>query len=346
MAELKSPHFPSFYAFGEAHGQVYLAEELLEPGKLPRGDRPRAKYLLSICEGLRELHARGVVHRDLKPTNILFRRKTGESVIVDLGLAKSVDVSIVPNGVSIVDGKAVGVGTPEYAAPEQFTGGDITPASDIHALGVLTEKLLGDQTRQHKWGSGALAASAWKRIVRRATSSIASERYQSVDAFAAAIRRRHWLRNAAWTCLIGLSLAIISFVVGNLPRMLVDPFTAEFRHEGNEDGREVYSLELGGRWLHAGDDQRVTLKGPALYKVKGPGGLYANVDGVADVEIEIGLASFYNETEIPVKDSSIKYRMRGNAALIFSRLYNEDAPDKLIVGSGFNRLSFGLGKRK
>ena len=43
LSELKSPHFPSFYAFGEAHGHVYLAEELLEPGELPRGDRPRAK---------------------------------------------------------------------------------------------------------------------------------------------------------------------------------------------------------------------------------------------------------------------------------------------------------------
>ena len=43
LAGLNSPHFPSFYAFGEAHGHVYLAEELLEPGELPRGDRPRAK---------------------------------------------------------------------------------------------------------------------------------------------------------------------------------------------------------------------------------------------------------------------------------------------------------------
>ena len=45
LAGLNSPHFPSFYAFGEAHGYVYLAEELLEPGELPRGDRPRAKYV-------------------------------------------------------------------------------------------------------------------------------------------------------------------------------------------------------------------------------------------------------------------------------------------------------------
>ena len=153
LAELKSPSFPAFHGYGEANGRPYIAEELLEPGELPAGDRPRAKYLLALCEGLKALHAKGVVHRDLKPANILFR-KTGEPVIVDLGLAKSVDVPLVPDGVSIVDGKAVGVGTPEYAAPEQFTGGDITPAADVHALGVLAEKLLGDQMRLRKWRSG------------------------------------------------------------------------------------------------------------------------------------------------------------------------------------------------
>ena len=138
LAELKSSAFPAFHGYGEANGRPYIAEELLEPGELPTGDRQRAQYLLALCDGLKALHAKGVVHRDLKPANILFR-KTGEPVIVDLGLAKSVDVPLVPDGVSIVDGKAVGVGTPEYAAPEQFTGGDITPAADVHALGVLAE---------------------------------------------------------------------------------------------------------------------------------------------------------------------------------------------------------------
>ena len=131
-------------------------------------------------------------------------------MIVDLGLAKSVDVPLVPDGVSIVDGKAVGVGTPEYAAPEQFTGGDITPAADVHALGVLAEKLLGDQTRLRKWRSGILSASPLRRIIRRATSSIASERYQSVDAFAAAIRRRHWLRNG-FVCLMAALFVVVSW---------------------------------------------------------------------------------------------------------------------------------------
>ena len=210
LAELKSPAFPAFHGYGEVNGRPYIAEELLEPGELPKGDRPRAKFLLALCSGLKTLHTRGIVHRDVKPANILFR-KNGEPVIVDLGLAKSVETPIVPDGVSIVDGKAVGVGTPEYAAPEQFTGGDITPAADIHALGVLAEKLLGERASgRQKWGSGILSASCWRRIIRRATSSIASERYQTVNEFATAIRRRHWLRDGVVFCLLGL--CVVGFV--------------------------------------------------------------------------------------------------------------------------------------
>ena len=246
LAELKSPAFPAFLGYGEANGRPYIAEELLVPGELPTGDRARAKYLLALCAGLKELHARGVVHRDVKPANILFR-KNGAPVIVDLGLAKSVEVPVMPDGVSIVDGKAVGVGTPEYAAPEQFTGGGITPAADVHALGVLAEKLLAEQQkRRFSWGgistsrrlprSGryewcVLARAEWKKIIRRATSSIASERYQSVDELATAIRRRHWLRNGIVFCLLGLCVAGLVAVHALQSRTKADSFQVQFQKQ-------------------------------------------------------------------------------------------------------------------
>ena len=347
LAELKSSAFPAFRGYGEVNGRPYIAEELLEPGDLPTGDRQRAKYLLALCDGLKALHARGVVHRDLKPANILYR-KTGEPVIVDLGLAKSVEVPVMPDGVSIVDGKAVGVGTPEYAAPEQFTGGDITPAADVHALGVLAEKLAVEkQEGWFSWGGGVLVRAEWKRIIRRATCSIASERYQSVDAFAAAIRRRHWLRNGIIACLSCLCAVGLTFVFAAFLQMLTDPFTARFHCEGmDENGRKVYSIDLSELPKNVLVEDRVTLHGPVLYKITGPGILRANVDAVEDVEIEVRRGGFYNDTEVPLKDSSIKYTLKGNAYLTFSRLHKEDAPDKLIYDPEFNRVAFGFGKRE
>ena len=295
LAELKSQSFPAFHGYGEANGRPYIAEELLEPGNLPTGDRQRAKYLLALCEGLKALHAKGVVHRDLKPANILFR-KSGEPVIVDLGLAKSVEVPVLPDGVSIIDGKAVGVGTPEYAAPEQFTGGDITPASDVHALGVLAEKLLGDQARLRKWRSGILSASPWRRIIRRATSSIASERYQSVDAFAAAIRRRHWLRNGI---LAGLFLAATGLLFG-LIVALSEPTLPDV-------------LELRGQTVVI--NEPLVLKSGRTYRIIGPGTLDADLSGPESTVLWMTNCVVLNRSKFLPPKNNLRYELTHNVYL-------------------------------
>ena len=306
LAELKSPSFPAFRGYGETNGRPYIAEELLEPGDLPKGDRPRAKYLLSICDGLRELHARGVVHRDLKPANILFR-KNGEPVIVDLGLAKSVDIPIVPDGVSIVDGKAVGVGTPEYAAPEQFMGGDITPASDIHALGVLTQKLLVSDSRRFRWGGDILVVASWRHIIRRATSSIVSERYQSVDTLSAAIRRRHWLRNG----LIGaVAVAALALAIG-LVVLFSEPSLPAV-------------LDLRGQTLVL--NEPIVLKPGRTYRVIGPGTLDADISGPASTTLWMTNCVVLNRAKTIFPDAKLKYHITAGVYLNFINIDDRLAP--------------------
>ena len=320
LAELKSSAFPAFHGYGEANGRPYIAEELLEPGDLPMGDRQRAKYLLALCDGLKALHAKGVVHRDLKPANILFR-KTGEPVIVDLGLAKSVEVPVMPDGVSIVDGKAVGVGTPEYAAPEQFTGGDITPAADVHALGVLAEKLLQGR-------SGLLSASSWRRIIRRATSSIASERYQSVDAFAAAIRRRHWLQNGI---LVGFFLAATGLLLG-LFVALSEPTLPEV-------------LELRGQTVVI--NEPLVLKSGRTYRVIGPGTLDADLSGPESATLWMTNCVVLNRSRKVYPDVKLKYEITCNVYLNFINIDDSVAPwsDRFHFMSdydgAFNEVRFG-----
>ena len=199
LAKNDCPSFPRYFADGEADGRPYLVVELLDQCPLPSADIEVERYVLAICRGVSYLHEQGLVHRDIKPSNVL-QRANGEPVLIDFGLAKPVSEGAMrrQDDLSIVDGKAHGVGTPGYAAPEQFTGGDIAPSADIHALGVLLEKLL-------KRGSGVLAASVWRRIIRRATSSIPSERYQSVEEFVAAIRHRNRERHIA-ICLLALAM--------------------------------------------------------------------------------------------------------------------------------------------
>jgi len=195
------PAFPRFLGYGETEGRPYLVLELLADCRLPSSDKSVARYLSKVCEGVSHLHSLGLVHRDIKPANILCREKDGQPVLIDLGLVKDTALPAVHKGesLSLVNGKAVGVGTPKYAAPEQFSGGTISPAADVHALGMLANECFsGDPPR------------SWVRIVRRSTSSIPSQRYRTVEEFAEAIRKRHRGRVVVVATVLVLLLALAS----------------------------------------------------------------------------------------------------------------------------------------
>ena len=199
VAETKSAAFPMFYGAGECDGRLYIAEELLEPSTLPSVDADVARFILGIAEGVEELHRRGFIHRDLKPGNVLVRPSTGEHVLIDMGLAKESEETPQTRNetVSVIDGHAVGVGTPGYSAPEQFTGGKIGVAMDIHALGMLANACLGGKPPK-----------VWSAIIRRSTSSIPEQRYATVADFARAVRRRH----AARWWIVAIAAAIVALV--------------------------------------------------------------------------------------------------------------------------------------
>ncbi|MBQ3748500.1 MAG: serine/threonine protein kinase [Kiritimatiellae bacterium] len=217
LSELKSTSFPQFYSYGEANGCPYLAMELLEPGELPSGDRNVARFLLSICDAVAELHSRGYIHRDIKPSNIL-RRTVGSRVprdcgraslpsipvLADLGLAREIvlpSAELQTSNIRLQTLTLGGVGTPGYGAPEQMERGEATVASDIHALGVLADACFGGNPPR-----------TWARIIRRATSSIPAHRYPSVAGFARAIRWRNLWMYATGLTVVLLAIAAMSNV--------------------------------------------------------------------------------------------------------------------------------------
>lgn len=194
--------FPRYFARGRYDGRDYLVLELLEPLDLPTSERGVAAYMTDVCACVRALHLSGFVHRDLKPTNIM-RRKNGEVVLIDFGLAKDVCASAWPRkDVSVVSRKVVGVGTWDYAAPEQLTGGEISPATDIHALGRIANIAFGGKPPR-----------AWATIIRRATSSISAQRYETIEDFEAAIHaisRKRWV---AVGCVAAVPLVAVALLL-------------------------------------------------------------------------------------------------------------------------------------
>ena len=200
--------FPALYDEFEWDGRAVAVVELLEPLELScsPGDREVAAVVSAVARGVGALHAKGYVHRDLKPQNIM-RRKNGEPVIIDFGLMKKVDAEAAASGLapaatlSVVDGRTMGLGTPRYSAPEQFTGGGVSFASDIHALGVMVDDFFGGRP-----------PACWKKIVMRATSSIPAQRYRNVREFLNAVRSRHRLRDIVFS--LGAAVALAAAVAG------------------------------------------------------------------------------------------------------------------------------------
>jgi tRNA A-37 threonylcarbamoyl transferase component Bud32 len=143
-ANLDHPHIVSIYEVGEHDGQQYYAMRYIEGTSLtrrPRADaRTEAGLIATVARAVHYAHQHGILHRDVKPSNILVD-SAGTPFVTDFGLAKRVDA----DG-SLTESGAL-VGTPRYMAPEQAAGRkDLTVAADIYSLGVVLYERLTGQT--------------------------------------------------------------------------------------------------------------------------------------------------------------------------------------------------------
>jgi eukaryotic-like serine/threonine-protein kinase len=141
--EIDSRHVVPILEVGESEDLTFLAMPFYEGGSLankladgPLGLEESAALAAQLGRGLDELHARGIVHRDVKPSNILLDA-SGAAALSDFGLARAADSTRLT-----AEGQILG--TPHYLAPELIEGGEASVASDVYALGcVLYECLTG-----------------------------------------------------------------------------------------------------------------------------------------------------------------------------------------------------------
>lgn len=144
-ARLNHPNIATIYSVGEIDRTMYIAMELIEgqsladriaAGRVPAAEAVR--IMAQVAIGLAEAHDHGVIHRDVKPDNIMITRRGVK--ILDFGIAR--DVS--PRQQAALTRAHVVLGTPDYMSPEQATGKTLDGRSDIFALGiVLYEALSG-----------------------------------------------------------------------------------------------------------------------------------------------------------------------------------------------------------
>ena len=204
LRKVESPHVVSVYDAGElADGRPYLVMAYADQGTLADRlelaplDLPQAVHVVGqVGAGLAALHERGVLHRDVKPANVLFRtvsqggRPRVSAMLGDLGLGKAMDMS---SRLTMIGG------TPSYVAPEQAQGEPLDARADQYSLAALTYLLLAGRT---PYAHATLAAAAdpappqpmgnglpgaVENVVRRGLAKDRSDRYADVAGFVAAL---------------------------------------------------------------------------------------------------------------------------------------------------------------
>jgi TolB-like protein len=199
-ASVNHPHICQVFEVDESNDGVFLAMELLdgEPldkrlsagGLSPRDAVPIALGMLSALEAL---HARGLVHRDVKPSNV-FVTPHGPKLL-DFGLARpAFESTSAPESSTPVTAAGMIIGTPQYMAPEQVTGGALDGRTDLYATGAVIFQMLAGRPPFTGTGSDVLFAAlkenppalqgppdvvAIDRVIRRAMRKDPVERYRS-----------------------------------------------------------------------------------------------------------------------------------------------------------------------
>jgi len=253
-AALHHPNIVRVLDFGEDQGWPFIAMELLRGAALPAflaTPRPldtKLDLLRQMCDGLSAAHARGIVHRDVKPTNV-FIQDDGTVTLLDFGIAR------IPRSQLTAGGSVVG--TPEYMSPEQAAGDAVDARSDVFSAGAvayfalsgrapfaapeLPQVIDGVKHRDPVALTDADAPSAVRRVVARALAKAPAERYPHAAAMladlvdAGRVRPSMRARAAAWwthVCrdtgqsttewlmVAGILTAVAVFLVDNVPRAL------------------------------------------------------------------------------------------------------------------------------
>ncbi len=156
---LHHPNIVTVYDAGEEHDLAYIAMEFLSGDHLNRHSTSQSlldvatvlDLMAQVADALHYAHQAGIVHRDVKPANIMYDPATGDVKLTDFGIARINDANRTKTGIVL--------GTPSYMPPEQLAGKNVTGHSDIFSLGVTLYQLL---TGQLPFRADSMAALMYK----------------------------------------------------------------------------------------------------------------------------------------------------------------------------------------
>jgi signal transduction histidine kinase/tRNA A-37 threonylcarbamoyl transferase component Bud32 len=155
--------------------------------------RERLRLFASVCQAIQHAHTKGIIHRDIKPTNVLVTRLDGQPVVkvIDFGVAKAMGQQLTDK--TLFTNFAQMIGTPLYMSPEQaeLSGVDVDTRSDIYALGVLLYELLTGSTPFSKEQLKRACFDEIRRIIREDEPPRPSNRISTAESAPSIAAHRH-----------------------------------------------------------------------------------------------------------------------------------------------------------
>jgi serine/threonine protein kinase/tetratricopeptide (TPR) repeat protein len=306
---------------------VTLADKLRKSGPLPWKEAQAIS--IEICDGLQTIHEAGIIHRDLKSQNIMLASRNGSTcaVLMDFGLARELSAT---TSATLTDFTRTGVivGTPNYMAPEQFESKDLTPATDVYALGIVLYELV---TGEHPFAASSPIGAAILRgrrpclassirpglphrfddVICKCLEFDAKRRYQSAKDVAEDLQdrlfsvtwfRHGWLRILGFTITLLIPLSSVLLIPAVRERLQGVLFSSREKHIA------VLPFDL------AGDDPDTVALGDGL--MDSLSDKLSNLDG-ADQSLWVVPASVVRDRKI--KDPSSALREFGATIAIKGR---------------------------
>ena len=186
IAQLSHPHIVPLHFIGSAQDVVYLvmayvdgeslADRIQREGRIEPEEA--ARIMREVASALDLAHRRGVIHRDIKPHNVLLERETGRSLVTDFGIARTAEnASLTASGMV--------VGTPTYMSPEQVTGDTVDHRTDLYALGIMGYEMLVGRPPF----SGSTPTEVLMKRVAEAAEPVEKARPDTPPALAAVVNR-------------------------------------------------------------------------------------------------------------------------------------------------------------
>lgn len=238
VAQLSHPHIVTVIDAGEDDGRPYIVFEFVEGETLKDrirrvGEMPvpeAVAYAIEIARALGAAHARHIVHRDVKPQNVLLDEE-GSAKVTDFGIARSLD----EEGLT-ADGRVLG--TTDYVSPEQALGHAVTGQSDLYSLGIVLFEMLTGDVPFHGDNQVAVAmkhvreavpdvqprrpevSAALAAVVDRATDKDLEQRYASAEALIADLEEALAMETARGRTVTGEATTVLRTLPGRTRRRL------------------------------------------------------------------------------------------------------------------------------